>query len=185
MRRRALLAAVPVLFLLLTGAAAPAAWTFDRAGSGIDLSVRALGGTHTGRFEDWSGDLVLDPAAPAETRVGLVVKAGSLKMHPSIATGRAVGRDFLDAARFPDIRFQLRAMEPAGQGRFTAHGAVTMKGITRSVAFPLDLRVEGRTAQMTGGFTVDRTDFGIGTTGPWNRLVGRQVTVRVALRATR
>lgn len=184
MRRRALLA-IPAALLLLSGAPVPATWTFDRAGSGIDLSVRALGGTHTGRFEDWSGDLVLDPAAPAEARVGLVVKAGSLKMHPSIATGRAIGRDFLDAARYPDIRFQLRSMDPLGPGRFTAHGAVTMKGITRPVAFPLDLRVEGRTVQMTGGFTVDRTDFGIGTTGPWSRLVGRLVTVRVALRATR
>lgn len=185
MRRRALLAAAPAILLLLSGTAAPTTWTFDHAASGIDLSVRALGGTHTGRFEDWSGELVLDPATPADARIGLTVTAGSLKMHPSIATSRAIGRDFLDAARYPEIRFQLRSMEPLGPDRFTAHGAVTMKGITRPVAFPLDLRVEGRTAQMAGGFTVDRTDFGIGTTGPWNRLVGRQVTVRVALRATR
>ncbi len=184
MRRRALFAAAPAALLLLSGAA-PATWTFDPAASSIDLSVRAFGGTHTGRFENWSGDLVLDPAAPAETGIVLTVKAGSLKMHPAIATGRAIGRDFLDAARYPDIRFQLRSMDPLAPGRFTAHGAVTMKGITRPVAFPLDLRVEGRAAQMAGGFTVDRTDFGIGTTGPWNRLVGRQVTVRVALRATR
>ena len=184
MIRRALLAVAAVALMGLT-AAPPEPWTFMRDGSTIDLSVRAFGGTHTGRFEDWRGDLSLDPSAPGETRAGLVVVAGSLKMHPSIATGRAIGRDFLDAARYPTIRFQLQALDTLAPGRFTAHALVTMKGVTRAIVFPLDLRAEGRTAQMTGGFTVDRTDFGIGTTGPWNRLVGRQVTVRVALRATR
>jgi hypothetical protein len=58
-----------------------------------------------------------------------------------------------------------------------------VKGRRRDIAFPVDLRVAGERAQLTGAFTLDRADFGIGTSGPWNRLVGRQVTVRVALQA--
>jgi hypothetical protein len=49
----------------------------------------------------------------------------------------------------------------------------------------VDLRVEGDRAQMTGGFDVDRAAFGIGTSGPWNRAVSRQVNVQVSLRARR
>ena len=58
-----------------------------------------------------------------------------------------------------------------------------MKGRTRATDFPLDLRVTGTRAQLAGAFMIDRADFGIGTSGPWNRLVGRQVTVRVAIQA--
>ena len=47
------------------------------------------------------------------------------------------------------------------------------------------VRVEGDRAQMTGGFDVDRAAFGIGTSGPWNRAVSRQVNVQVSLRARR
>jgi polyisoprenoid-binding protein YceI len=60
-----------------------------------------------------------------------------------------------------------------------------VRGVTREITFPVDLRVEGDRAQMTGGFDVDRAAFGIGTSGPWNRAVSRQVNVQVSLRARR
>jgi len=167
---------------LLLGAA-PAPWIFEREGSRIEMSVRAFGGSHTGRFDEWRGNAVLDPARPQDARASMTVQAGSLKMSPSVATGRAIGPAFLDTARYPTIRFELRSLEPLGGDRYTAHADVTMKGRTRAIDFPLDLRVHSDRAQLAGAFTIDRADFGIGTSGPWNRLVGRQVTVRVALQA--
>lgn len=180
---RALIAFLLVWPALLLLGAGPAPWTFDRAGSRIEMSVRAFGGSHTGRFDDWRGTAVLDPARPQDARASMMVQAGSLKMSPSVATERAVGPAFLDARRYPTIRFDLRSLEPLGGDRFTARADVTMKGQTRAIDFPVDLRVGRERAQLTGAFTIDRADFGIGTTGPWNRLVGRQVTVRVALQA--
>ena len=68
---------------------------------------------------------------------------------------------------------------------YTADAVVTLKGVSRPVSFPVDLRVTGDRAHLTGAFVLNRADFGIGTSGPWNSLVGRQVTVRVALQARR
>lgn len=184
MRRVGLRAAALCGLLALT-AAAPPPWTVERDRSRIEMAVRAFGGSHTGRFEDWRADLAFDPGAPAQTRATVVVQARSLKMSPSAASSRATGPAFLDAARFPDIRFELQSLRSLGGGRYTADAAVTMKGRTRTIAFPVDLRVDGERAHLTGAFVLDRTDFGIGTTGPWNRLVGRQVTVRVSLQARR
>ncbi|HWQ86082.1 YceI family protein [Brevundimonas sp.] len=179
-----LLAALLVVLLtpLLTGAA-PGPWTFDRDVSRIEMSVRAFGGWRTGRFEDWRGSIVLDPAQPEAARASVTVQAASLRMSPAVATRRAVGPAFLDAARHPLIRFELKSLERLGADRYTAHADITMKGRTRSVAFPLDLRISGERAHLAGALTLDRADFGIGTSGPWDRLVGRQVTVRVALQA--
>lgn len=167
---------------LLTGAA-PGPWVFDREGSRIEMSVQALGRWRTGRFEDWRGSAVLDPAHPENARATVTVQTASLKMSPAVATRRAIGPDFLDAARHPTIRFDLKSLEPLGADRFTARAEITMKGRTREVTFPLDLRFSGQRAHLAGALTLDRADFGIGTSGPWNRLVGRQVTVRVALQA--
>lgn len=184
MRRRAVpLGALAVLGL--GGSAAPEPWTVLREASTIEMSVRAFGGSYRGRFEDWRGDIAFNPEAPERTRATVVVQAGSLKMRPAAVTGRAVGPAFLDAGRYPTIRFELRSLEALGGDRYSAQADVTMKGRTRPVTFPADLRVTGDRAHLAGAFTLDRTDFGIGTTGAWNRMVGREVTVRVVLQARR
>ena len=182
MRRRAVLLAALAGFAL-GGSAAPEPWTVLREDSTIEMSVRAFGGSHRGRFDEWRGDIAFDPTTPGRTRATVVVQAGSLKMRPAAVTGRAVGPAFLDARRYPLIRFELRSLDSLGGDRYSAHADVTMKGRTRPVTFPVDLRVTGDRAHLTGAFTLDRTDFGIGTTGAWNRMVGREVTVRVALQA--
>ena len=183
-RRRAVLAFALLALLTQTGAAA-IPWTVDRDASRIEMSVRAFGGWHSGRFGDWQGDIAFDPAEPDRTRATVVVQSASLAMSPAVASRRATGPAFLDAARYPLIRFDLHALEPLGGDRYTARAEVTMKGVTRAIAFPVDLRVTGDRAHLTGAFVLNRADFGIGTSGPWNRLVGRQVTVRVALQARR
>lgn len=177
--------AIAALLALALGAAAPPPWVVDRDASTIDLTVRALGGRHTGRFQSWRGEVEFDPADPGRTRAVVTVEAASLRMQPAAATARAVGPGFLDAARHPAILFQLRSLQPVHGDRYTARADVTVKGVTRPLSFPLDLRVTGDRAHLTGAFTLDRTQFGIGTTGAWNRLVGREVTVRVALQARR
>ena len=183
-RRRAVLAFALLALLTQTGAAT-IPWTVDRDASRIEMSVRAFGGSHSGRFADWRGDIVFDPAAPDRTRATVVVQSASLAMSPAVASRRATGPAFLDAARYPLIRFDLQTLEPLGSDRYTARAEVTMKGVTRPVAFPVDLRVTGDRAHLTGAFVLNRADFGIGTSGPWNGLVGRQVTVRVELQARR
>jgi polyisoprenoid-binding protein YceI len=186
MRRRAALSGVLTLALAVAlGAVAPTPWVVDREVSTIELTVPALGGRHTGRFQSWRGEVEFDPAAPRDTRAVVTVDAASLRMQPAAVTARAVGPGFLDAARHPVITFVLRSLEFVGGDRYTARADVTVKGVTRPVSFPLDLRVTGDRAHLAGAFTLDRADFGIGTTGAWNRLVGREVTVRVALQARR
>ena len=44
---------------------APPPWEVVREASTIEMSVRAFGGSHRGRFDDWRGDIAFDPQAPA------------------------------------------------------------------------------------------------------------------------
>ena len=164
------------------GPRAQSRWIFDKPGSTIELNLSALGQTRRGRFSDWAGSITFDPSAPSRTRASVTLQAASLRLTPSMGTERAIGPDFLDAARYPTIRFELTSVEPAGGDRYTARADVTMKGRTRPVTFPVDLSAAPSTARLTGAFTINRADFGIGS-GPWNRMVGRQATVRFNLLA--
>lgn len=186
MIRRAVLAGLTAALALSMGSAQAESprWTIDEARSAITMRVTALGTARSGRFEDWSGDIRFDPEAPEKAQVRIDVRSASLAMRPSAIRDRAVGPAFLDAATYPAIGVRLRALEPSGPERYMARADVTLKGRTQAVRFPVDLRVEGDTAQMTGGFSLDRAAFDIGTRGPWNGLIGRQVRVDVSL-ATR
>ncbi|MDP3369862.1 MAG: YceI family protein [Brevundimonas sp.] len=185
MKTPAVLAFVFLAGLTPAGAAAQSPWTVDQDASRIEMAVQAFGGSHSGRFNDWRGDVVFDPARPERTQATVVVQAASLTMGQAAMTRRAASPGFLDAGRHPVIRLELRSLQPLAPDRFTARAEVTMKGVSRPVAFPVDLRVAGDRAHLTGSFALNRADFGIGTSGPWSRLIGRQVTVRVALQARR
>ncbi len=159
-------------------------WLVVPADSAITLRVGTPVGQRAGRFTRWSGDIRFDPDRPETAQVAIEVQSASLTMEDARLTATAAGAGFLDSGRYPRIAFRLTGLEPAGGSRFTARADITMKGITRPVTFPTTLRSDGRTAQMTGGFSLDRAAFGIGTRGPWNGLIGRQVRVDVSL-ATR
>ena len=181
---------VPVLAAVALSLAAGGAtgqtrrWTVITERSSIAMSVTAFGAREVGHFDDWSGDIRFDPVSPEAARVEIDVRSASLRMTHGAATRRAIGPAFLDAGRYPSIRFRLTRLDRIGPDRFTARADVTVKGRSRPVVFPVDLRVDGGTAQMTGGFSLDRDAFDIGTRGPWNAVIGRQVRVDVSL-ATR
>ena len=171
---------------LATGASQAQAerWLVVPGESTITMRVGTPVGQRTGRFTRWSGDIRFDPDRPETAQVVIEVEAASLTMDDARLTSTATGTGFLDSERYPRMAFRLTGLEPAGGHRFNARADITMKGVTRPVAFPATLRSDGRTAQMTGGFSLDRAAFGIGTRGPWNGLIGRQVRVDVSL-ATR
>ncbi|MFN3353166.1 MAG: YceI family protein [Brevundimonas sp.] len=177
-------------FVVCLLAVAPAAadvetWRADPASSSVELTVQALGSSQRGRFERFEADIRIDPDRPQAAEVAVEVAAASLAMSNRALTARAVGPQFLDAGRHPTLRFQLLSLTSDGPDRFRATADIWAKGRRTRVVFPCALRFEQGRAQMTGGFDLDRAELGIGTDGPWNRLISRRVRIDVNLTARR
>jgi polyisoprenoid-binding protein YceI len=68
-----------------------------------------------------------------------------------------LGPEVLDSDRYQEIVFKSTVAEPAGQGRWTLRGNLTLRGQTRPVTVQVTLK-DGR---YTGETTVKQTDFGI------------------------
>jgi polyisoprenoid-binding protein YceI len=68
-----------------------------------------------------------------------------------------LGPEVLDSERHQEIVFKSTGAEPAGQGRWTLRGKLTLRGQTRPVTVHVTLK-DGR---YTGETTVKQTDFGI------------------------
>ena len=158
-------------------------WTVDPARSVIRLEVDALGMTQAGRFGDWSGDIVFDPAKPEAARVNLAILAASLDMGDSLVTAQAKSQGFLHVSDFPRIDVALIGLERVGDDRYQARADVTCKGQTERVTFPVAVRVSGNEVQIEGTASLDREAFGIGTESLRGLIIGRIIKVDVDITA--
>ena len=68
-----------------------------------------------------------------------------------------LGPEVLDSEGHQEIVFKSTGADPAGSGRWTLHGNLTLRGQTRPVTVQVTLK-DGR---YTGAATVKQTDFGI------------------------
>ena len=67
-----------------------------------------------------------------------------------------------------------------------AQGKLTIRGVTRDVALPFSLRIQGRQATARGRLTIKRLDYGVGR-NEWAAItyVADDVTIDIAVAASR
>jgi len=139
-------------------------WRADPPFSSVTFTVRHLGARdYRAGFRDI--DATLD--AVAGTLVARVPVA-SLDLNNPIIRERMLSPEFLDAGRFPDVRWVVSAIDGDDRRALAASGELSIHGHTRTVAAtgrvglpgPGLLSPENRVGIELSA-TVDRRDFGL------------------------
>ena len=146
----------PVLALL---AARPAATTYrlDPAASTLAWTGHAEAGSWApqGTIRLREGSVVANGQTVRAARV--VVDMATIAHEQAPLAEHLRHADFFDVANFPTAVFELTEFT-GGQAR----GTLTLKGVTRPVAFPVTVAaVPGGGLRLRGTATLDRTRFGI------------------------
>jgi polyisoprenoid-binding protein YceI len=146
-----------------------------------------------GRFGEVEGTVVIGED-PLQSSVEVTIHAASIDTRDQGRDEHLRGADFLDVEAFPTLTYASRSVAPAGKGRWTVEGDLTVKGVTRPV--PLEVTFEGGARDPWGGerigFTasaeIDREAFGL----TWNQvletggvLVGKAVKIDIDAEAVR
>lgn len=143
-------------------------WMIDPAHSRIGFSVRhAMVTTVRGSFTQYESRLYFDGRRPALSRAEIVISTGSVDTGVEQRDGHLVGRDFLDARRYPRMTFRSTAVEPAGEDVYRMTGDLTVKDVTGPVV--LEMTYIGHVVDPFGyervGFdgttTINRSDWGL------------------------
>jgi len=199
-RRRPVLGALAVWAAVLAGAGAAGLYSSHSVapqtaaleqvssdwavqGGSITIAITQFGATVQGSFSDWTADITFDPAITdgASGSVEVVISTGSLTIGS--VTAQALGADFFAASTFPTAVFQADLITTAGG--HNAIGTLTIRDTVLPVQMPFTLTVDGDTAQMQAGLTLDRRDFGIGAGMTDESALAFDVGVAVTLTATR
>lgn len=179
----------PAAAILLTSTALAADWKIDPAHSAAQFSVRhMMVSTVRGHFGKISGTVNFDPAAPEKAEVFAEIDVASIDTRNEKRDAHLRSEDFFFTDKYPTMVFRSKRVERSGGG-LRLIGDLTIRGVTREVAFDVDgpaPPVKDARGNLRTGATatakIDRTDFGL----KWNRAleaggwtVGHEVTITV------
>ena len=149
-------------------------YTLDKAHSSLVFRVSHLGfSSFTGRFARFDARLFFDPTRPTVARLDVTIDPRSIESDnpPSGFLAMLQGADWLDAERYPEMKFRSTSVTSLGGRRLRVRGDLTLHGTTK----PIEL-----VATFNGGYAghpmdpharigfsarsrLKRSDFGIST----------------------
>ncbi|HJS88274.1 MAG TPA: YceI family protein [Acetobacteraceae bacterium] len=84
------------------------------------------------QFARFDGTLTYDPATTGHCTATLTAQVDSIQLDNAAIRATMLGADFLDAARFPTLRFTGSCADSK-----TAEGSLTLRGVTRPLGTTL------------------------------------------------
>jgi len=168
-------------------------WQVDGAHSAVNLAVRHMVISKVrGRFGKWSAKLQLDTAELTRSSVEVEIEAASIETGVGDRDTHLRSPDFLDAAKYPTLRFRSRRVEVAAKDKLRVVGDLTIRDVTREVVLDAEYGGQGKDpwGNTRVGFTattsLNRKDFGL----TWNQaletggvLVADRVDIEIELQA--
>jgi len=118
-------------------------WTVDPVHTTIGFQVvdtTDLFSTINGRFTDFEGRL----EGGAEPKLAGAIRVASLRTDNERRDAHLTSPDFLDAEKYPEIRFESTAVEPLAGDRFFVRGDLTVKETSFEVELEARIRGLGR-----------------------------------------
>jgi polyisoprenoid-binding protein YceI len=178
----------------VTTAAANKTTTYkiDKAHSEVTFQVRHLLTKVRGRFSEFEGTIDYDDEQLEQSAAQMTVQAASIDTTERDRDAHLRSADFFDVENFPTLTFRSRRIAPKGGDAFELHGDLTIHGVTRQVAF--DVELLGKAKDPWGNERIafeataalNRKDYGLN----WNAvletggfLVGDEVTISLSIQA--
>lgn len=167
--RHFLLSAAVLTLLAPQVFAAPETYTLDPMHTNIVWSANHVGFSNpSGKFATVSGSLVLDEAAPANSKVTVEIDPASIVTGLPKFDEHLKSKDFFNVVQFPKASFVSDKVEVTGKDTAKVTGNLTLLGVTKPVVLDVKLNKIGenpfskvKTAGFSAKTTIKRSEFGM------------------------
>jgi polyisoprenoid-binding protein YceI len=166
-------------------------WELDPENSSVTFVCKHANFTNVrGMFQKPSGTVVLDEAAPANSKVNATIDLKSITTGVEERDTHLKSPDFFDAATYPVITFVSTSFTKSSDTAYSVTGNLTMHGVTKPVtlavtASPPFQHFGTIRRGIEATTSVNRQDFGVGVAA-WNvpaesggLLIGNSVEVTI------
>ena len=154
-------------------------WSIAADRSSVRIAVgksglfSGAGHTHEVVAPTVSGKILLDPKDLRQAQITLTFDASALKVTGKGEPAKDVpevqrvmlSEKVLDVANYPTIVFRSQHVDAQGETggltRLRVTGDITLRGVTRRIEVPVDVRLESARLTATGTLMIKQTAFGI------------------------
>ena len=174
---------VPSLAMLLLATSGASAQSVLIDKSEIRFVSRQMGVNVEGRFRKWKANVDWKPQDLAHSRADFEIDLASIDLASEESESEVRRPAWFDTRQYPMATFRSSAMKDLGGDRYEITGTLAMKGASRDVSIPVQMRRDATgNAVAEGQFTLKRLLFNIGD-GPWAdpSVVADDVLVRVRI----
>lgn len=162
-----MLKCLALIALMLPGAAFAAPWALDPSTT-VAVDVGWEGKTVTVKFPSLSGTVDFDQNTPSTARATIKVATTDATTGNAIVDALVRSPDYLGAAKWPAITFQLDKLTQTSKSTARVTGRITLRGVTQPETFDATVFRFGPSRddakRFEAGFdltgSIDRTQFG-------------------------
>jgi polyisoprenoid-binding protein YceI len=129
--------------------------------SSIKFNIKNLGLNVTGSFKGLKGKINFDPLNLAAAVFTVSVDASTVNTANSSRDKHLKKEDYFDVANYPELSFASTKITGSA-GTFMMEGNLTIKGVSKQIAFPFTAKQEGNGYRFTGQFNINRRHFNVG-----------------------
>lgn len=176
------------LYCLALLLAIPHAWAevetyrIDPEHSFANWEVRHVVARTSGSFHGVNGTVVIDRDNLARSRVEASIDVYGLDSGHARRDLHLLSEEFLDARRYPDMRFESTSVQPSAPDKGILTGNLTLHGVTRPVRLAYQILGfgndpwDGYRVGLMAATRIQRSDFGI-TRHADNGPIGNEVEI--------
>lgn len=165
--------ALVIMLLLATGVFAQTTYKVDKSHSKLGFAISHMMISEVeGQFNSFDATITTAKGDFSDATVELTADVNTVYTNSERRDGHLKSADFFDAAKYPTITFKSTSVTKSGDKTFKVVGDLTMHGVTKPVTIDLTLTgtADGRDGKKMAGFkatgTINRVEFGVGTSGP-------------------
>jgi polyisoprenoid-binding protein YceI len=158
---KVIIATLALGLVTFAGVAAPKVVNVNKSASSVAWLAKKVTGQHNGTIGISAGALNIDGKKLIGGNFTIDLKTIKvLDLTDPVSnqklTGHLTSGDFFEVEKFPTAMFVITNVS----GKQVT-GNLTIKGITKSITFPADIKVKGGKLTAKANITIDRTDFNI------------------------
>jgi polyisoprenoid-binding protein YceI len=138
----------------------------DVAHSSVSAVFKQMDVPVESSFKRFDARIDYDAAHPDKASARVDIDTASFDMGQADYNKEIAKKEWFNSAQFPKATFVSSSIKPAGAGKLTVTGKLTIKGKTADVSFPLNVKPEGGKQVFEGQLPIKRRVFNVGE-GEW------------------
>ncbi len=138
----------------------------DVAHSSVSAVFKQMDVPVESSFKRFDARIDYDAAHPDKASARVDIDTASFDMGQADYNKEIAKKEWFNSAQFPKASFVSSSIKPAGGGKLSVTGKLTIKGKTADVSFPLSVKAEGGKQVFEGQLPIKRRAFNVGE-GEW------------------